>query len=193
MAGPHSASTPPPGAGNAPWPARAIDAVGAACGHVAAVAATALVVLTAGLVLAFSLGVGSVKVQDLVLWLNAGMVMLGLGYALQHRAHVRIDVFSSRWSARRQARMELLGIAVLLLPFCAAVVWLSLDYVAMSWRIGERSGSSGGLAGLYLAKTLLPVGAALLALQGVAEALRALPTAFGGDMPRRADATENGA
>jgi TRAP-type mannitol/chloroaromatic compound transport system permease small subunit len=158
---------------------KVIDGLSEACGHVAAWAATALVLLTAGLVLAFSLGMGSVKVQDLVLWLNAGMVMLGLGYALKHRAHVRIDVFSARWSARTVARIEVLGIALLLLPFCAALAWLSFDYVAMSWRVGERSASSGGLAGLYLAKTLLPVGAFLLALQGIAEGLRALPVALG--------------
>ena len=158
---------------------KVIDGLSEACGHVAAWAATALVLLTAGLVLAFSLGMGSVKVQDLVLWLNAGMVMLGLGYALKHRAHVRIDVFSARWSARTVARIEVLGIALLLLPFCTALVWLSLDYVAMSWRVGERSASSGGLAGLYLTKTLLPVGAVLLAVQGVAEALRTLPVALG--------------
>jgi TRAP-type mannitol/chloroaromatic compound transport system permease small subunit len=156
-----------------------IDGTSEVCGHVAALAATALVVLTAGLVLAFSLGVGSVRLQDLVLWLNAGMVMLGLGYALKYRAHVRIDVFSSRWSARTVARIEVLGILVLLLPLCAAIAWLSFDYVAMSWRVSERSASSGGLAGLYLAKTLLPVGALLLALQGMAEGLRALPLALG--------------
>lgn len=161
------------------WALRAIDAIAVACGQLAAVAATLLVVLTAGLVLAFSLGQGSTKVQDLVLWLNAGMVMLGLGYALKHRAHVRIDVLSSRWSPRTRARVELLGIAGLLLPFCAALFWLSLDYVAMSWAVRERSASSGGLAGLYLAKTLLPVGAALLALQGIADFLRALPIALG--------------
>ena len=160
-------------------PARWIGAIAEGCGHIAAVAAAALVALTAGLVLAFSLGAGSVKVQDLVLWLNAGMVMLGLGYALKHRAHVRIDVFSSRWSERTRARVELAGILVLLLPFCAALLCLSWDYVAMSWRVSERSASSGGLAGLYLAKTLLPLGAVLLALQGVAEALRALPVALG--------------
>jgi TRAP-type mannitol/chloroaromatic compound transport system permease small subunit len=107
------------------------------------------------------------------------MVMLGLGYALKYRAHVRIDVFSSRWSARTVARIEVLGILVLLLPLCAAIAWLSFDYVATSWRVSERSASSGGLAGLYLAKTLLPVGALLLALQGLAEGLRALPLALG--------------
>jgi len=164
-------------------PLRAIDAIAEGCGHLAAIGAGLVVLLTAGLVLAFSLGHGSVKVQDLVLWLNAGMVMLGLGYTLKARAHVRIDVFSARWSERTRARIELLGIALLLLPLCAAIVWLSLDYVAMSWRVSERSASSGGLAGLYLAKTLLPIGALLLALQGLAEALRALPVALGRPTP----------
>lgn len=161
------------------WPLRLADALAEACGHVAGVCALLLVLLVAGLVLAFALGVGSVKAQDLVLWLNAGMVMLGLGYAHKHRAHVRIDVFSSRWSRRTRARMELAGTLLLLLPFCAAVLWLSLDYVAMSWAVRERSASTGGLAGLFLAKTLLPIGAALLALQGVAGALRVLPVALG--------------
>ena len=169
-------STPPPAATAV---VRVIDAIAEACGHVAAVCATLIVLLTASLVLAFSLGHGSTKVQDLVLWLNATMVMLGLGYALKHKSHVRIDVLSSRWSARTRARVEIAGIALLLLPFCAAIFWLSWDYVLMSWAVRERSASSGGLPGLFLAKTLLLIGPALLALQGIAEALRALPVALG--------------
>lgn len=163
---------------------RIAGAIAEACGQLAAVAAMLVVALTAGLVLAFSLGFGSVAVQDLVLWLNAALVMLGLAYASKHRAHVRIDVLSTRWSERTRARVEVAGILLLLLPFCIAIVVLSLDYVAMSWRVAERSASTGGLAGLYLAKTLLPLGAALLALQGVAEALRALPAALDGARTR---------
>lgn len=157
----------------------ALDRLAAACAHVAALGASAIVLLTAGMVLAFAFGHGSVKVQDLVLWLNAGMVMLGLGEALRQGAHVRIDVLSSRWNPRTRARVELAGIAVLLWPFCGAIAGFSADYVAMSWQVGERSASTGGLPGLFLAKSLLPLGAALLALQGLAEALRAWPTAFG--------------
>ena len=165
----HDTTAPsPPSSPEPPGVVRALGAVAEACGQLAALAASAIVLLTAGLV----------KLQDLVLWLNAGMVMLGLGYALKHRAHVRIDVLSSQWSGRTRARVEVLGVLFLLLPFSIAVAWLSLDYVALSWRITERSGSTGGLAGLYLAKSLLPLGAALLALQGLAEALRAWPTAF---------------
>ena len=157
----------------------AIDALSAAMGHAAAVATSAVVLLTAGLVLAFSFGKGSVPVQDAILWLNATLVLLGLSYALKTGSHVRIDVLSAHWSAKTRARVELAGIVLLLWPFAGAIGLLSVDYVAASWRISERSGSSGGLAGLWLVKTLLPAGAALLALQGLAEALRALPVALG--------------
>jgi len=160
---------------------RVIDSVSETLGHIAALGATAIVLLTAGLVVAFSVGEGSVKLQDAILWINAAMVMLGLSYALRHRAHVRIDVLSSRWSARTVARVEVAGILILLLPFAGAIIGLSADYVAMSWRMSERSGSTGGLQGLFLAKSLLPLGAGLLALQGLAELLRAWPAAFGGE------------
>ena len=161
---------------------RAIDTLSGLLGAAAALAAGLVVALSAGLVLAHALfGLGSVQVQDLVLWLNAAMVMLGLGWTLRERGHVRIDVLASRWSARRRARVELFGIAVLLLPFCAAIVVLSWDYVALSWALRERSGGTGGLPGLFLAKSLLPLGAVALALQGVAEALRAWPLAWGRD------------
>jgi TRAP-type mannitol/chloroaromatic compound transport system permease small subunit len=45
--------------------------------------------------------------------------------------------------------------------------------------MGERSASSGGLPGLFLVKGLVPLGALLLALQALAEALRTWPAAFG--------------
>lgn len=156
-----------------------IDAIAEACGQLAALAALGIVLLSAGLVLAHAFGAGSVRVQDLVLWLNAAMVMLGLGWALRERGHVRIDVLSARWTARTRARVELAGLALLLWPFCAAIVLLSWDYVALSWAIRERSGSTGGLPGLFLAKSLLPLGALVLALQGLAEALRVWPLARG--------------
>ena len=158
---------------------RGIDALSGALGHLAALAASAVVLLSAGLVLAYAFGEGSVKVQDLVLWLNAGLVMLGLGWTLREGGHVRIDVLSARWTATTRARVEIAGIALLLLPFCVFIVLVSWDYVAISWSIRERSGSTGGLGGLFLAKSLIPLGAALLALQGLAEAWRVWPTARG--------------
>ena len=67
---------------------------------------------------------------------------------------------------------------LLLLPFCVFIVAMSWDYVAASWATRESSRDSGGLPGVYLLKSLLPLSAALLMLQAVAEALRALRQAL---------------
>ena len=141
--------------------------------------AVVLVALVFGLVLArYAFNAGSVAAQEAMLWLHAAIFLLGLGYTLRHEGHVRVDVFSQRWSARARARVTLLATLVLLLPFCIFMLAMSWDYVAASWSAREGSRDPGGLPGWYLLKSLLPLSAALLFLQGLALALRALPAAF---------------
>jgi TRAP-type mannitol/chloroaromatic compound transport system permease small subunit len=158
---------------------RAVDAINDAAGRLACVLAAALVALVFGLVLArYAFNAGSVAAQEAVLWLHAALFLLGLGYTLRHDGHVRVDVFSQRWSAKARARVTLVATLALLLPFCVFMLAMSWDYVAASWSAREGSRDPGGLPGWYLLKALLPVSAALLFLQGVALALRSLPAAF---------------
>ena len=158
---------------------RAVDAINETAGRLAGGMAAVLVALVFGLVLArYAFGLGSVALQEAVLWLHASIFLLGLGYTLRHDGHVRVDVFSQRWTPRARARMTVAGAALLLLPFCAFMLAMSWDYVAASWSAREGSRDPGGLPGWYLLKALLPVSAALLFLQGLALALRALPPAL---------------
>ena len=160
---------------------RAADALTEAAGRLAGLLALALVALSFGLVLArYALGLGSVAAQEGVLWLHAALFLLGLAYALKHGSHVRVDVFSQRWAPRTRAWVELAGMAVLLLPLCVFMIAMSWDYVAASWAAREGSRDPGGLPGWYLLKSLLPLSAALLMLQAVAQTLRALRTALEG-------------
>ena len=54
------------------------------------------------------------------------------------------------------------------------LAWFSYPYVARSWAILEGSRETSGLPVVYLLKTLIPVFALLMALQGVSQAIRAL-------------------
>ena len=84
---------------------RVADALSEAAGRLAAAAALALVLLVFGLVLArYAFGLGSVAAQEAVLWLHSAIFLLGMAYALRHGAHVRVDVFSSRWRPRTPRR-----------------------------------------------------------------------------------------
>ena len=124
-------------------------------------------------VLRYGFGIGLVWLQESVTWLHAAVFMLGAGWTLRHDGHVRVDVFYRRMSPRQQALVDLAGTLIFLLPLCGYLLVESLPYVMNSWRILERSREAGGLPGLYLVKSLIPLMALLLALAGVAEALRA--------------------
>jgi TRAP-type mannitol/chloroaromatic compound transport system permease small subunit len=98
--------------------------------------------------------------------------LLGLGWTLQRDGHVRIDVLSGRWSERRRLQVESWGSLLLLLPFALMVLGLSLEPALQAWRIQEASPDPGGLPRFW-ARSLIPLGFALLSLQGIASALRA--------------------
>jgi TRAP-type mannitol/chloroaromatic compound transport system permease small subunit len=100
--------------------------------------------------------------------------MLAAAWTLQVGGHVRVDIFYADASARTKALIDLVGALVLLLPFMIVLIWLSVPYAARSWSILERSQEASGLPLVFLLKTLIPLFALLMALQGIAQAIRAV-------------------
>ena len=123
--------------------------------------------------LRYAFGTGSIWLSEAVIYGHAALFMLAAGWTLQENGHVRVDVFYSDASPRAKATIDLLGALLLLLPFVAVTAWFALPYVARSWTILERSREVSGLPFVYLLKTLIPLFALLLALQGIAQAIRA--------------------
>ncbi|HEY5558494.1 MAG TPA: TRAP transporter small permease subunit [Steroidobacteraceae bacterium] len=144
--------------------------------------------LTLGMVLAtvtvvmmrYAAGVGLVWMQESVNWMHSLVFLLGAAYTLKADEHVRVDILYRGMSERRKAIVDLAGTILFLLPLCAFLLVESWQYVATAWRIAERSREAGGLPMLYLLKTVIPVMAVLLALQGVSMALRACLRLRGG-------------
>lgn len=126
-------------------------------------------------------------------YLFAAVFLLAGAYALSQNAHVRVDVLYGRLSTRGKGWVDLVGGVLFLLPFCAFVIWASWPAVEHSWAIRERSPDPGGLP-RYPIKTLVPIGLALLAIQGVAEIIKAVARIRGEapPPPRDALATEEG-
>lgn len=123
--------------------------------------------------LRYALGIGSIKLQESVLYAHAGLFMLAAAWTLQADGHVRVDIVYARLRPRPRALVDLVGALVFLLPFAAALLPLSIPYVARSWAILEHSPEESGLPFVYLLKTLIPLFALLLGLQGIAQAIRA--------------------
>jgi len=119
------------------------------------------------------LGIGSVWLQESILYGHAAIFMLAGAWTLGANGHVRVDIFYADAAPRTRALVDLLGTMLLLMPFALALLFLGLPYTARSWAILERSREASGLPAVFLLKTLIPLFALLLALQGIAQALRA--------------------
>jgi len=154
--------------------AERIDRLNTAIGRAASWCALAILLIGFAVVLLrYVLGLGSIWLQESILYAHAALFLLAAAWTLKEGGHVRVDVFYADASPRAKAWVDLVGVLLLLLPFCLAILWFSLPYVTRSWAILERSRESSGLPLVFLLKTLIPAFAVLLALQGVAQAIRA--------------------
>jgi TRAP-type mannitol/chloroaromatic compound transport system permease small subunit len=124
-------------------------------------------------VMRYALGIGSIRLSESILYGHAALFMLATAWTLQENGHVRVDIFYAGASRRSKALVDLLGALLLLLPFVAVIIWFALPYVARSWALLERSRETSGLPFVYLLKTLIPLFALLLGLQGASQAIRA--------------------
>lgn len=155
--------------------ARALDGLAEQTGRVLSWLTLAMVLVTfAVVVLRYAFDSGSIALQEVITYLHAILFMLCAAYTLRHDAHVRVDIFYQRWSPRTRAWIDLLGTLLLLAPVCIFIIVASLDYVSVAWSIREGSREAGGLDGVYLLKTAIPVMAVLLLLQGCAQAIHSL-------------------
>ena len=155
--------------------AERIDRLSGAVGRAASWCALFIVLAGFAVVLLrYVLGLGSLWLQESILYAHAALFLLAAAWTLRDDAHVRVDVFYAQASPRTKAWVDLLGVLLLLLPFTFAIIWFSLPYVERSWAILERSRETSGLPLVFALKTLIPVFALLVALQGVSQAIRAL-------------------
>lgn len=97
--------------------------------------------------------------------------LLAAPYALRRGDHVRVDVVYDGLPRRGRIWIDLLGALLLLLPFCAFGVLLSLRFVSDSIAQNEWSNDPGGLP-RWPIKLFVPIGFALLGLQGIASVIR---------------------
>jgi len=141
-------------------------------GWIAAWSCVALVVLVAGDVFArYLFRIGAVWLQELQWHLISPIALFGMSYALLCSEQVRVDILFERYSPVVRRGVEIAGgLALVLIALYA--MWLALPWVQQSWVRNEASPNPGGLPWRWALKALIPIGFLLLALQGLAHALR---------------------
>lgn len=124
---------------------------------------------------------GSIALQEASSYLHATIFLVGMAYTMQHNAHVRVDIFYSRFSGQTKAWVDLFGAFFLLLPFMLFLSWISWQYIADSWSVFEGSREAGGLPGVFLLKSLILVMTGLLSLQAMTQVARNIETILSPD------------
>lgn len=118
--------------------------------------------------LRYVFGISFIFLSETVLYLHAALFMLGAGYTLLVDSHVRVDIFYAQLKSRQKSIVNILGIALLLLPSMMVLLFYSWPSVWRSWSILEGPISVGGIPASFLLKTLIPLFCVLIIIQGLA-------------------------
>ncbi|MFN0162334.1 MAG: TRAP transporter small permease subunit [Burkholderiales bacterium] len=153
---------------------RSIDWLNAKLGVLAnACVLLACLVSGANAMIRYAFDMSSNAWLELQWYMFAVIVMFGASYTLQRNEHVRVDVLYMTLSQRKQVWVDIIGTAVFLLPACAVIGWFSWPFFHESWKVGEVSSNAGGLI-RWPVKLIVPLGFALIFLQGLSEIIKRL-------------------
>lgn len=121
-----------------------------------------------------------------VQWYMFGIIiMFGASYTLRRNEHVRVDIIYMQLSERGQLWVDIIGTVLFLMPMCLLLAWLSWPFFMQSWAVGEHSSNAGGLL-RWPIKLVMPLGFALVFLQGVSEFIKRLAALRGIHVPELA-------
>jgi len=151
---------------------RAMDRMSAGIAVIANWAVLIAVLISAGnAMVRYMLNSSSNAWLEIQWYLFGGMVFLGAAHTLRRNEHVRVDVLYSSVSERTRLWIDTIGFSVFMLPICIYLTYLSFNFFWSSFLSQEVSMNAGGLI-LWPAKALLPLGFALLVLQGLSELIK---------------------
>ena len=151
---------------------RAIDAMNERIGFVAEWLTLLSCLISAGNAFSrYAFGLSSNAWLEIQWYMFAAVVMLGASYTLKKNEHVRVDIVYTNVSTRKQIGIDIFGFILFMLPATVIMAYLSWPVFHNSWAQNEVSANAGGLL-RWPVKIFLPIGFALLTLQGISELIK---------------------
>ena len=118
------------------------------------------------------------------------LFMMAGAYALAAGAHVRADFVYIYLKPRAQAALDLSLYLLFFVPGILGLIYAGYDYAAISWRINEHSTVTAEGPAIYPFKTVIPVAAVLVMIQGLIEIVRCVVCLRTGQWPARLEDVE---
>jgi TRAP-type mannitol/chloroaromatic compound transport system permease small subunit len=122
-------------------------------------------------VMRYTIDWSSNSMLEIQWYLFSAIFLFGAAYVLRKNEHIRIDIIAGRLSERAQNWIDVFGILVFLLPMAILIAWLSWPVFMNAWNSGEMSPNPGGLI-RWPVRLMMPIGFAMLILQGLSELIK---------------------
>jgi TRAP-type mannitol/chloroaromatic compound transport system permease small subunit len=159
---------------------RAIDALSKLCGTLAALTVVVLVVLMLyDVVLRYVFNAPTTWGNDLNTFLMGGAFVMSIAYALSTDSHVRVDLLYTEQGRHYLNYVDLIGLALIILPTVAWLTWGLWGYLLEGIRTGERTGSGGWNPVVWPFRVVLVAGFAMFTIQIFAEVIKRIAAIAG--------------
>lgn len=109
----------------------------------------------------------SIALQELEWHLFSAMFLLGIAYTLQCDAHVRVDVIYAKFKPKKQALINLIGLAIFVMPISLLISYYGLDFAYQSFLLNEQSSDPGGLMYRFIIKGMISISFVLVIISGM--------------------------
>jgi TRAP-type mannitol/chloroaromatic compound transport system permease small subunit len=161
-----------------------IDPISEWCGKLFAWLAVPLVAgVTYEVVARSAFNAPTIWSYEVTYMLYGSLFMLGAGFTLLKKEHIRLDMLYEKFTTRRKGTIDAVMYLCFFFPGMIFYFWAGLDEAMDSWVIRETSDASPWRPIVYPFKTVVPVAAALLIFQGVSEFIKSLHAAVTGRWP----------
>ncbi len=110
---------------------------------------------------------GSTALQELEWHLFDVVILFGIAYTMREDAHVRVDIFYASFSPKTKAIINMASALFFVLPVSLLIIYIGIDFVALSFAQNEASSDPGGLEYRFIVKSLLPLAFIFLSLQAL--------------------------
>lgn len=133
---------------------RIVDAIGAVLSGV-----LVLMVLNVSfdVMMRYAFRASSVGMQEMEWHLFALVILFGVGFALRHEGHVRVDFIYDRMSPKKKALINIWGTVIMLVPLMLLIFFGSMEYVDDAYISNEISEDPGGLPYRWVIKSMIPL------------------------------------
>lgn len=141
-------------------------------------------------VMRYVFGIGSIAMQESIVYMHGFVFLLAGGYTLWRGGHVRVDIFYRTASAKNKAIIDILGVVFLLIPVVTTIWLVSWPYVSNSWSVMEGSQETSGIQYVYILKTTILAFCLLVLLQGISLAAHSILILAGLEEPEAENGSE---